>query len=75
MREVKQSSKVTQKDAGLEWGLHLKMRISSQGEGQSCSERDGQRVQSGVWHVHSLGWELRVGRQNKGRWSAGPFIV
>ena len=65
--EVKQSPKVAQKDARLEWGLHLKMKISSQADGQSCSERYGQRVQGGAGHVHSLGWELRVGRQNKGQ--------
>lgn len=65
--EVKQSLKVVQKDTGLEWGLHLKMKISSQADGQSCSERDSRRVWGETGHVHSLGWELRVRRQNKGQ--------
>lgn len=35
LNEVKQSLKVAQKDTGLEWGLHLNMKISSQADGQS----------------------------------------
>lgn len=69
---MKQSPKVTQKDAELGWDLRLQMRIEGpRGNGQSRSERDGQRVQERAGESPQPKMEQRIWRQNKGSWSAG----
>lgn len=83
---MKQSPKVTQKDAELGWDFRLQMRIEGpRGNGQSRSERDGQRVQERAGESpqpkmeqrrsREYGGEIRAAGQQGTVESSGHFIV